>query len=67
MLLHGEKDTDVPFGQSLAMSDALSSKGVKHELILDSEWGHGFYFPTKSSAKLDKAIAKVIMFLDKHL
>ena len=41
LLLHGTKDTDVPYEQSVMMRDRLHAAGVEHELItLDS--GHAF-------------------------
>jgi acetyl esterase/lipase len=42
MLVHGDQDTDVPHQQSLLMSQELERHGVSHELMILSNWGHGF-------------------------
>jgi len=42
MLLHGDKDTDVPFEQSVQMSEELKRRGVECEFIALNDRGHGF-------------------------
>jgi acetyl esterase/lipase len=42
MLLHGDKDTDVPYQQSVDMAGALKRGGVEHEFITAAGGGHGF-------------------------
>jgi len=42
LLLHGDRDTDVPYEQSILMADALARAGVQHELITIAGGGHGF-------------------------
>jgi acetyl esterase/lipase len=42
LLLHGDKDTDVPFEQSALMAKELERHGVRHELITMTGRGHGF-------------------------
>lgn len=66
LLLHGDRDTDVPFEQSAEMARELKRVGVEHELIPISGGGHGF------DSKVDdpqtvKAFERVMAFLDKHL
>ena len=42
LLLHGDKDTDVPYEQSVLMAEALKRHGVEHQLITMTNRGHGF-------------------------
>jgi len=42
LFLHGENDTDVPYSKSVAMSEALTKKGVQNQLITIKEGTHGF-------------------------
>jgi len=42
MLLHGDKDTDVPFEQSVLMAKELERHGVPHEFIAMPGKGHMF-------------------------
>jgi acetyl esterase/lipase len=44
MLLHGEKDTDVPFEQSVLMAEELERNNVEYEFISQPHWVHGFDF-----------------------
>jgi len=41
LLIHGEKDTDVPHEESVMMADELEKKGVEHELISVPGGEHG--------------------------
>jgi acetyl esterase/lipase len=41
LLIHGEKDTDVPHEQSVMMAEELKKKGVEHELISVPGGEHG--------------------------
>ena len=66
LLLHGDKDTDVPFEQSVLMAKELERQGVRHELITMAGRGHGF-----DGAMSDPVIAatfdRVLAFLNKQL
>jgi dipeptidyl aminopeptidase/acylaminoacyl peptidase len=42
MLLHGDQDTDVPYGQSVQMAEALERGQVEHVLVTVTGGGHGF-------------------------
>jgi len=42
LLLHGDQDTDVPFGLSKHMAAALKQQQVPHRLITMEGLGHGF-------------------------
>src|SRR5262249_16244546 len=41
LLLHGDRDTDVPYQQSVDMAAKLKETGVEHELITMPGGGHG--------------------------
>jgi len=59
MLLHGDKDTDVPFEQYVQMANELKQKGVEYVFIPMPNAGHGF----DTSLTFDRALA----FFNKHL
>ena len=63
LLLHGEKDTDVPFEQSVLMVEALERHGVPNEFIGNPVWGHGFDQAEDDQA-VQQALDRVIRFLD---
>lgn len=42
LLIHGDKDTDVPYDQSVMMTKALAAQNVAHEFITIANGGHGF-------------------------
>jgi acetyl esterase/lipase len=66
LLLHGDKDTDVPIDQSALMAKELARHGVPHDFITVPGLGHGF-----DSAMWDPAVSqvfdRVLMFLGKQL
>ena len=41
LLIHGDKDTDVPFEQSVLMAKELERVGIEHELMRLRDIGHG--------------------------
>ncbi len=43
LLLHGDKDTDVPYSKSSDMAKALTETGVENELITIKDGAHGFH------------------------
>jgi acetyl esterase/lipase len=59
MLFHGDKDTDVPFEQSVQMATELERHHVEHEFIRIRNGGHGF--------DTGQTFDRVLAFLDKHL
>ena len=65
LLLHGDRDTDVPFEQSLLMSRHLSALGVENRLIR-LRAGQGFDSHAKSPA-VERAMMEKLAFLKKHL
>ena len=65
LLIHGTKDTDVPYSLSVQMDKELTSKGVEHDFITIPDGIHGF------RRKVDDEIAtrtygQVLEFLKKH-
>ena len=65
LLLHGDRDTDVPYRQSVLMAEALSHNNVKHELITMAGLGHGFDRDMDNSTVSD-AFTRVLAFLNRH-
>jgi acetyl esterase/lipase len=64
LLIHGDKDTDVPYEQSVLMAKELSRKGVAHEFITLTNVGHGI--PRRDTATAARTYAQVIQFLNQH-
>ncbi len=66
LLLHGDKDTDVPFSQSEQMDRELAKAGVEHEFIRIAGGGHGFD-GREADPQVQPAFEKVLAFLRSHL
>jgi acetyl esterase/lipase len=66
LLLHGERDTDVPFEQSILMKSALDNEGVPNDFVSHPEWGHAFDHNADTPA-LDAAFDRVMAFLLAHI
>jgi acetyl esterase/lipase len=62
LLVHGTKDTLVPYQQSILMRDRLKTADVEAELLLIDGAGHGF-----RGADQKRAFAAAQAFFDKHL
>lgn len=68
LLLHGEKDTDVPFEQSVLMAEALKRQGVEYEFIANPDWGHMFDRGSGwEDPAVQEAFGRVLIFLEKHV
>lgn len=65
LLIHGTKDTDVPYEQSAVMAKELGRKGIEHELITVQDAGHGL--PGVKPAVLADIQDRVLAFLNKHV
>ena len=65
LLLHGDRDTDVPYRQSVLMAEAFSRNNVEHELITMEGRGHNFDAEMDDSM-VREAFTKVLAFLDMH-
>lgn len=66
LLLHGDQDTDVPYGQAVAMAQALARQGVEQQLLTLPGRGHAFDNDTSPGA-LAAVFDDVIAFLNGHL
>jgi acetyl esterase/lipase len=65
LLIHGTKDTDVPYEQSAMMAKELNRKGVEHELITVQDAGHGLAGAKPSVVA--ETQDRVLAFLNKHM
>lgn len=65
LLLHGDKDTDVPYQQSEMMDKELTAKGVEHVYILNPGAGHGVT-AFGSGQAFNKLYDQLIDFAMKH-
>ena len=64
LLIHGTKDTDVPYELSVMMDNELTAKGVKHEFITIPNGGHGF--GRNDTAIATKTYEQVVRFLKQY-
>ncbi|MFH1069204.1 MAG: alpha/beta hydrolase [Candidatus Glassbacteria bacterium] len=67
ILLHGQKDTDVPFEQSVLMDEELTRRGVVHEFVTNPDWGHGFDSAGLKDPAVREAFDRVLAFLKEHV
>lgn len=67
LLLHGDKDIDVPHAQSAAMAAELKRVGVVHEFITIKGGGHGFDGKGMQDADVSAAFDRIERFLKKHV
>jgi acetyl esterase/lipase len=65
LLIHGTKDTDVPYEQSAQMAQELDRKGVACELMTVKDAGHGLAGAKPSVVA--ETQERVLAFLKKHL
>jgi dipeptidyl aminopeptidase/acylaminoacyl peptidase len=65
LLVHGTKDTDVPYEQSARMARELDRNGVAHELITVKDSGHGL--GGVKPAVVAETHDRVLAFLKKYL
>ena len=66
LLVHGDKDTDVPYEQSVLMAKELKAKGVAHEFITVPDGGHGFGGKAMAESA-GKIYEQVVAFLKKQM
>ncbi len=62
LIIHGTKDTIVPYEQATLMDERLKAAGVEVELLTLEGAGHGF-----GGADAEKADAAMFEWLEKHL
>jgi acetyl esterase/lipase/predicted TIM-barrel fold metal-dependent hydrolase len=69
LLLHGDKDSDVPYGQSLLMDRELERHGIAHELVTLEGRDHVFDITGEGlrDATVSTAFDRVLSFLSAHL
>lgn len=65
LLVHGDRDTDVPYEQSVLMASALRAASVPHELITISNGEHGFD-SDMDRPEVAEAFGRVRTFLKQH-
>jgi acetyl esterase/lipase len=66
LLLHGDRDTDVPYEQSVMMAAALAANGVKHDLVTIAGGEHVFDW-RENDPVVDAVFERVLDFLDRYL
>jgi acetyl esterase/lipase len=68
LLLHGDKDTDVPYEQSVLMAGILERNHVEHELITMTNRGHGFDGDRRAAnmPEITQAFDRTVAFLKQH-
>jgi len=66
ILLHGDKDTDVPYEQSTDMAAVLARLGVEHEMVSMPGLGHGFDRDMKNP-DVSAAVARAVGFAARHV
>jgi acetyl esterase/lipase len=65
LLLHGDKDTDVPYEQSKLMAEVFTQHDVEHEFITIPNGGHGFDRDMENPIVRD-AFRSVLSFLERR-
>ncbi len=65
LMVHGDRDTDVPYEQSAMMAEALAGAGVEHEFITIEGGGHCSM--GMDEAQVHATYARVLAFLNKHV
>ena len=64
LLIHGTKDTDVPYELSAQMDKELAAKGVAHKFITIPDGGHGF---GRNNSDIEaRTYQQVVEFLKEH-
>lgn len=63
LMIHGDRDTDVPYEQSVEMVRALQNEGVVSELMTYHGGDHGFDYTDKNKPEMKQVLKKVMEFL----
>ena len=66
LLLHGDKDTDVPYALSVMMAEALADSSVEHQLITIQGGPHGFD-ANMDDPQVSAAFEEALAFLGRHV
>ena len=65
VLIHGTKDTDVPYEQSVLMAKEFKRNGVEHNFITVPDAGHGL---SRGDPKLiNQAYEQAFAFVERHM
>lgn len=65
LMVHGTRDTDVPFEQSILMQQQFLKHGVEHELVPIKNGEHGL--SGGDPKQIDTAFQSVLVFVKKHM
>lgn len=65
LLIHGNRDTDVPYEQSVEMDKELTRVGIEHRLIVVPNAGHGL--PGGDPKQVAAAYGAAFEFVDRHV
>jgi acetyl esterase/lipase len=65
LLIHGTKDTDVPYDESKKMDEELERKKIKHELITVEGGGHGL--PGLKPEEIAKIHQRALDFINQNM
>jgi acetyl esterase/lipase len=65
LLIHGDRDTDVPYDESVQMARQFATRGVDHRLVTIPGGEHGF--AGGDAALLEAAFGDAVAFLRGHL
>ncbi len=68
LLVHGDKDTDVPFEQSVLMDEELSNKNINHQFIKMTGFDHAFdkFEGGFENIQIKNAFNLITKFMDKY-
>jgi len=68
LLIHGDKDTDVPVEQSLLLDEQLSQKEIDHQLIIMKGFDHAFdkFEGGFDNIRISNAFYEAIRFMEKY-
>jgi dipeptidyl aminopeptidase/acylaminoacyl peptidase len=68
LLIHGDKDLDVTFEQSVLMDQELTSKKIEHQFIRMKNYGHGFDGAEGAfdTPEVKEVFARIAAFLKEH-
>jgi dipeptidyl aminopeptidase/acylaminoacyl peptidase len=64
-LIHGTKDTDVPYEQSVMMAEQFKKFRIDHELITIAGGEHGL--AGVDPKRIDQAYKKAFQFVHQHM
>ena len=68
LILHGDFDETVPYTQSIILQDVLTAAGVKSDLVIVHNAGHGFWARGGPIEPTNAEIARTILgFFDQYL